>query len=243
MSGDLLRVCDIHAGYGSVTVLRDVTITVGPNEIVAIIGPNGAGKSSLLKTIAGLVRTSRGSLEFCGRDLEGVSVEKRVRQGISLVPEGRRLFGKLTVEENLRLGSFIRGRSQRAVTAEARALVDELFPVLSTRSRQLAGTLSGGEQQMLAIGRSLMASPSLLLLDEPSMGLAPLVVGQILDALDRLKAAGVAVLIVEQEAMRVLRHADRAYVIASGRVRMEGSAEELLAEPDMKTIYLGGESA
>jgi branched-chain amino acid transport system ATP-binding protein len=231
----------LDAGYGHVNVLEDVSLTVREREVVTLIGSNGAGKSTLLKTIAGVLKPSRGAIEFDGRDITALAPERAVAAGLALVPEGRRLFGPMSVRENLELGAYARRRSRAFAEefAEDLAVVHELFPVLSERSEQAAATLSGGEQQMLAMARALMSRPRLLLLDEPSLGLAPKVIAEIFAVLDRLRARGVTILLVEQDASVALRHADRGYVLRTGRVVLEGTAEELLANDDVRLIYLG----
>ena len=234
----LLEVRDLHAGYGALDVLRGVSITVGHGELVAVLGPNGAGKSTLLRTISRIETNVRsGSIAFDGHDLIVASTVQGVRYGCLHVPEGRQLFTDLSVDDNIRLGAFPTDRT----TIEADALaVYERFPALANRKSQTAFSLSGGEQQMLAIGRALMAKPKLLMLDEPSTGLAPLVVEQIFAILADLKRAGTAVLIVEQNAYLTLQHADRAYVLESGEIALSGTAAELTADPRVKAIYLGG---
>lgn len=235
----LLSVDGLSSGYGQAPAIREVSLHVDTGEMVAVIGPNGAGKSTLLKAIAGLLPVFDGTVNYRNESLDRVRAEARVRAGIALVPEGRRLFGELTVAENLRLGAYTVGGFARASGRDVLARVHELFPVLEARGTQIASTLSGGEQQMLAIGRALMSSPSLLLLDEPSLGLAPRVVGQILSTLESLRETGTSILIVEQEALRTLKLADRGYVITSGRIRLEGDAATLLANEDISEIYLG----
>jgi branched-chain amino acid transport system ATP-binding protein len=236
---DLLSISDIHSGYGHTEVLRGVTLRVGQGELVAIIGSNGAGKSTLLKTVIGLLRPSSGDITLNGDSVSGHSPERLIRQGVSLVPEGRMLFGPMSVRENLELGAY-RTRSRRSAgLSAALSRVFELFPVLLQRTSQRADTLSGGEQQMLAVGRALMSGPSLLLLDEPSLGLAPKVIGEIFSALDALRAEGMTILLVEQDARLALKRADRGYVMRTGRVVLEGVASDLLADESVRTIYLG----
>jgi branched-chain amino acid transport system ATP-binding protein len=234
-----LVVGSLTAGYGRVSVLHADGLEVADGEMVTVVGANGAGKSTLLKVIAGLVAPREGTVSFEGRDVTRLKAERRVDQGMALVPEGRRLFGPLTVAENLELGAYSRRRSGPDALAAVRETVFELFPRLSERSSQPAATLSGGEQQMLAIGRALMSSPRLLLLDEPSLGLAPLVVKEIFAALDKLRAGGVTVLLVEQDARLALKHADRGYVLRTGRVALSGTAADLVADDDVRLIYLG----
>jgi branched-chain amino acid transport system ATP-binding protein len=234
-----LAIESLTTGYGRVAVLHDIELHVAPGEMVTVVGANGAGKSTLLKTVAGLVPVRRGTITFEGRDITRLKAERRVNLGMALVPEGRRLFGPLTVAENLELGAYSRRRTGSDALAGAREDVYRLFPRLSERSSQAAATLSGGEQQMLAIGRALMSSPRLLLLDEPSLGLAPLVVKEIFAALDELRRTGVTVLLVEQDARLALKHADRGYVLRTGRVALSGTAEDLVADDDVRLIYLG----
>jgi branched-chain amino acid transport system ATP-binding protein len=236
----LLRVEGLGAGYGRTDVLHDIDIHVETGEIVSLIGSNGAGKSTLLKAIVGLVAPSSGLVSFEGRSITGQRPEKLVAQGIALVPEGRLLFGPLSVDDNLSLGAYSApGSSRRAVAAERLARVHELFPVLAERAEQSADTLSGGEQQMLAVGRALMSGPRLLLLDEPSLGLAPKVIGEIFAALERLRSDGVTMLLVEQDAKLALKHSDRGYVMRTGRIVLQGSAAELVEDESVRTIYLG----
>ena len=235
----ILEVSGLSAGYDRVTVLRDVSLTVGTGELVTVVGSNGAGKSTLLKVIAGLLAPKAGSVRLEGVDVTRTKAERRVRSGVALVPEGRRLFGPLSVSENLDLGAYSARRSPADVIAARREQVFSLFPVLAERLGQRSDTLSGGEQQMLAVGRSLMSGPRVLLLDEPSLGLAPLVVREIFDALDVLRADGMTVLLVEQDARLALKHADRGYVMRTGRIVLEGAASGLLADDDVRLIYLG----
>jgi branched-chain amino acid transport system ATP-binding protein len=244
MSEPLLSVAGLSAGYGRVGVLRDVDLRVGTGEIVALLGANGAGKSTLLKSIAGLLAPSGGTVMYAGRDITGRRAERLVREGLALVPEGRLLFSEMTVAENLELGAYTIRRAARArVLGERLSRVHELFPVLSERSTQIAATLSGGEQQMLAVGRALMSGPTLLLLDEPSLGLAPKVIAEIFAVLDALRVSGVSVLLAEQDARLALRHADRGYVMRTGQVVLSGSSETLLADDSIRRIYLGMQHA
>jgi branched-chain amino acid transport system ATP-binding protein len=236
----LLRVSDLVSGYGHVRVLESVDVEVHLGEVVTIIGSNGAGKSTLLKTIVGLVRRWSGAIELDGEEIGGITPDRAVRRGVSLVPEGRLLFGPMTVEENLVLGAYSRsGRAAAQQVAEDRRLVDRLFPVLAERATQPAATLSGGEQQMLAVGRALMSHPRLLLLDEPSLGLAPKVVSEIFVALGSLRELGMTIVLVEQDVQVALEHADRGYVMRTGRVELTGTAAELLANDSVRHIYLG----
>jgi branched-chain amino acid transport system ATP-binding protein len=240
----MLRLRSIEAGYGKLRVLKGVSLHVNPGEIVTIIGGNGAGKSTLLNTIIGLVRPTAGSVLLGGREIRAVPTEAIVAQGCSLVPEGRQLFPTMTVMENLILGGYGRRRRRSEPdTAELRERrleqVYRLFPRIRERTGQLAGTLSGGEQQMLAIARSLMSDPQLVMLDEPSMGLAPLIVRDILETIARLREEGRTVLLVEQNARAALAIADRGYVMETGSVVLEGTAAELLDNQDVQRAYLG----
>lgn len=239
-SPSLLSIEDVHSGYGRTEVLRGVDLRVGQGEIVTLIGSNGAGKSTLLKTVVGMLTPTRGAITFDGRSISGRRTERLVRDGIALVPEGRLLFGPMTVDENLRLGAYSTpSRERKARTQEQLSRVHELFGVLAERAEQSAETLSGGEQQMLAVGRALMSEPQLLLLDEPSLGLAPKVIAEIFSALEKLRDSGVTILLVEQDARLALKHSDRGYVMRNGRVVLEGSSAQLLADESVRTIYLG----
>ena len=233
----MLSVGNLHVSYGSIVALRGVSLQVGEGEIVAVIGPNGAGKSTLLLTIAGIVRAKQGSIEFAGGSVTGAAPELLVASGLSLVPEGRHSFGSLTVAENIALGATT--RSDRVAIAADTERVLDLFPVLRERLRQRAGKLSGGEQQMLAIARALLAKPRLLLLDEPSLGLAPLVVKQVYDAIEELRRNGVTILIVEQSVGRALKVADRTYVLNSGAVTISGRSAELQSSAAFDAAYFG----
>ena len=233
-----LTVEGLRAGYGAVEALHGISLRVEPGEIVALLGANGAGKSTTLRAISGLVRPTAGEIRLDGEPLAGVPPHGIVARGLVQVPEGRRLFATLTVRENLEMGAFAR-KDPGGVEA-SRALVHRLFPVLRDRERQLAGTLSGGEQQMLAIGRALMAAPRILLLDEPSLGLSPILVRTILAALAEINGAGVTILLVEQNARAALRLAHRAYVLVTGSVALEGPAKDLLDDPAVRRAYLGG---
>jgi len=240
MSGPLLTVKGLRAAYGRIQALRGVDLEVHPGEVVAVIGANGAGKTTLLRTVAGLMAPAGGQVLFDGLEVTGRPAEEMVRLGVALVPEGRQVFYGLSVWDNLILGAYHRRRR-----ADLRRDVEEvfaLFPVLAERRRQAAGTLSGGEQQMLAIGRALMARPRLLMLDEPSLGLAPKVVRDVMGRLVELRARGVTVLVAEQHARAALAVADRAYVLERGRVALSGSRERLLEEPAVRAAYLGRRS-
>ena len=232
----MLAIEEVRSSYGRIQALHGVSIDVAAGEIVTLVGANGAGKTTLLRAISGVQPISAGRIRFEERRLDGMSAHARVALGIAQVPEGRQVFAPLSVEDNLRLGAWTR-RGERP-DAEL-ACVYELFPALASRRRVSAGTLSGGEQQMLAIGRALMAKPRLLLLDEPSMGLAPMLVEQILDVLGRLKQGGLTVLLVEQNARAALAIADRGYVVETGRIATSGSAGELLADDRVRAAYLG----
>jgi branched-chain amino acid transport system ATP-binding protein len=238
-----LSVAALSSGYGSLTVLRDVSLTVPAGGWVAVLGANGAGKSTLLRTISGLVPPTGGRITVGGHDAGGRPPERMARLGVGHVPENRLVFPRLSVADNLSLGGYIH-RRRRAGLAERLERVYALFPALSARPRQLAGTLSGGEQQMLAVGRALMTGPTILMLDEPSIGLAPRVTGQIFDALAQLRAtSAMAVLLVEQNAALALAYSDYAYVLEHGRVTVEGTAAQLRDDPRVRAAYLGGVAA
>jgi branched-chain amino acid transport system ATP-binding protein len=227
----------VTSGYGPVVAVRDISLEVHPGEIVALLGANGAGKSTTLMTITGLVKASAGSVLFDGQEVQRLRPEEIVRRGIAMAPEGRRVFSHLTVTENLRLGAAIR-RDKDGIAADMDAQFT-MFPVLRERQKQLAGTLSGGEQQMLALARALMSRPKLMLLDEPSLGLAPRVVAQIFELLAELPARGTTILLVEQNVRLALDVASRGYVLASGEVQVAGSSAELRTEVDLEKVYLG----
>ena len=233
----MLEIQGLEAAYGDVRVLSSVSLTVGPGEIVALLGPNGAGKSTLLGCVAGLVRPRAGAIRWDGEDLRATSPHLIVERGLAMVPEGRRLFGSMSVEDNLDLGAF----SPRARAARRQSLerVFMLFPDLRARRRQIVRALSGGQQQMVAVGRALMASPRLLMLDEPSLGIAPQLVRAILDALVEINRAGVAIFLVEQNVRAALTLAHRAYILEGGRVAGEGSGPALLQDPHVRRAYLG----
>ena len=233
-----LELSGVHAGYGDFQALFGVDLRVEPGEAVGVVGPNGAGKTSLLRVISGLIRPRSGTLRFGGADLAALPAHELPGLGIAHVPENRRLFPHLTAEENLRVGAY--AKAARARFAERRDRVYAMFPRLKERRHQLAGTMSGGEQQMCAIGRALMSGPRILLLDEPSAGLAPLVVKQVFDLVARIRGEGLTVLIVEQNVAQVLRVVDRAYVLETGRVSAEGAAADLAADPAIRRSYLGG---
>jgi len=236
----VLRLRNVEAGYGALRVLRRVTLHVAAGEIVTLLGANGAGKTTLLRTIAALVRARGGEILFQGTDVRRLATERIVALGCSMVPEGRQVFADMPVHENLLLGATVqvrRGR-RREVEADLRRVYG-LFPVLERRAGQLAGTLSGGEQQMLAMARALMARPALVMLDEPSMGLAPLVVKEIFGIVRRVREEGTTVLLVEQNARSALQVATRGYVLENGRITLHGTAEELLSNRDVQRAYLG----
>jgi branched-chain amino acid transport system ATP-binding protein len=233
----MLTVDNIHVYYGSIHAVKGVSFEVSEGEIVTLIGANGAGKSTVLNTISGLLHPRTGSVQFMGQDLRGTAAHKVVERGLAQVPEGRRIFLQMTVEENLEMGAYTRPNS---TIAPGIADVYKRFPRLEERRRQVAGTLSGGEQQMLAMGRALMSSPKLLMLDEPSMGLAPILVEQIFDIIKELHAAGTTILLVEQNAQAALSVADRAYVLETGRISLSGTGAELMASDQVRRAYLGG---
>ncbi|MFH0921507.1 MAG: ABC transporter ATP-binding protein [Fibrobacterota bacterium] len=238
----MLKVRNLEAGYGSLRVLKGVSLHVREGEIVALIGANGAGKSTLLKTVSGLLPVRNGEVEVAGASIVNARPEAIVMAGCVHVPEGRQVFAPLTVEENLLLGAYTRlTRGLHDEAAKTLKEVHRLFPVLKARAGQYAGTLSGGEQQMLAIGRALMAAPRLLMLDEPSMGVAPLLVKEIFAAVRRLRDAGKTILIVEQNAKASLNIADRGYVIETGTLVLDGDGRDLLDNPDVQRAYLGKE--
>ena len=234
--GAILKAEDIHVYYGSIHAIKGVSFEVGEGEIVTLIGANGAGKSTTLNTIAGLLHSRTGSIRFLDEDLSRLPAHRIVRRGLAMVPEGRRVFLQMTVQENLEMGAY----TAPAGTAEGLEKVYELFPRLKERRRQVAGTLSGGEQQMLAMGRALMSRPRLLMLDEPSMGLAPILVEQIFEIIQNLHAAGATILLVEQNAQAALSIADRGYVLETGKIVTSGTGAELLDSPAIKKAYLGG---
>ena len=237
MADDLLAVERLLVRYGPIVAVREVSLRVEQGEIVALLGANGAGKSSFLNAVAGLVPVASGRVRFRGEEIQQLAPERIVKRGLSLTPEGRRVFPRLSVADNLRLGAV--PQADRAAAKAAHERVLELFPILRERSDQVAGTLSGGQQQMLAIGRSLMANPRLLLLDEPSLGLAPILVDQIFELLARLREQGTTILLVEQNVHRALELADRAYVLAGGAIEREGPAAEIRASAEIEGAYLG----
>jgi len=232
----MLKVDNINVYYGKIHAIKDVSFEVKQGEIVALIGANGAGKSTTLKTISGLLRSRTGSVTFCGEDISKTESYKLVSKGLAHVPEGRRIFLQMTVQENLEMGAYT---SDGDIEKDLQD-VYRRFPRLEERKNQVAGTLSGGEQQMLAMGRAMMSHPQLLILDEPSMGLAPILVQQIFDLIKELHASGTTILLVEQNAEMALAVADRAYVLESGRVVLTGTGEELAASDEIRKAYLGG---
>ena len=233
----ILKVDDINVYYGSIHAVKGVSFEVSQGEIVTLIGANGAGKSTTLNTISGLRHSKTGSITFLGETLNKIPCHKTVSKGLALVPEGRRVFLQMTVQENLEMGAFT--QSTAGIDADLETVFAQ-FPRLQERRRQVAGTLSGGEQQMLAMGRALMSHPKLLMLDEPSMGLAPILVEQIFDIIQRLHHAGTTILLVEQNAQAALSVADRGYVLETGRIVTSGTGHELLESPAIKKAYLGG---
>jgi branched-chain amino acid transport system ATP-binding protein len=233
----MLELTDVHVRYGNIRALQGVSLTVAQGELVALIGSNGAGKTTVLRTISGLLRPAQGSIDLEGADITRAPTDRIVALGISHCPEGRRIFGRLSVTENLRLGAVSRG--EKGAAAADLDMVLELFPLLKERLNQAGGTLSGGEQQMLAIGRALMSRPRLLLLDEPSLGLAPLMVERIFETIAALKAQGRTILLVEQNVHHALDIAERAYVLEVGRIKLEGRADALRRDPMVEQSYLG----
>ena len=241
----MLKLNNVYTSYGHIEALKGVSIEIGEREIVAIIGANGAGKSTMLNTISGVLRPKHGRIEFLGQRIDNLSAHIIVEMGISQVPEGRRIFPRLTVMENLEMGAYLRtgvrgqGSGVRKTVKEDVKRVFEYFPILKERLKQFGGTLSGGEQQMLAIGRALMAKPKLLLLDEPSLGLAPLMVEKIFEIIKKISEEGMTIILVEQNANAALRLADKGYVLETGRVVMYDNASALLGNPQLRAAYLG----
>ena len=236
-SGTMLKVKDLKVNYGGIEALKGISFDVEQGQIVTLIGANGAGKSTTLRAISGLVKTASGAINFMGRDIIPFNAQQVVAEGIALVPEGRRVFSNLTVLENLKIGAYLRKDKE-----EIESGIEDIFqrfPRLKEREWQLAGTLSGGEQQMLAVGRAMMARPKLLMMDEPSLGLAPLVVRDIFAIIRELKSEGITILLIEQNANAALRCADQAYVLETGRITMSGTGEELLADQRVRDAYLG----
>ena len=241
MAEPILSIENLVVDYGRIRALNGVSLSVGQGELVAVIGSNGAGKTTMMKTISGLLRPTSGRVLFAGQALTGLPAHRVVRLGVAQVPEGRKVFAQQSVRDNLVLGAFLRLRAgQRREVAEDTERMFSIFPRLRERQNQLAGTLSGGEQQMLAIARALLSRPKLLLLDEPSMGLAPVIIDEVFSLIERLKAArDTTLLLVEQLAFRALEVADRAYVIEQGHIKLAGSAKQLLADPSVQNAYLG----
>lgn len=236
----MLKITNLNVTYGGIRALRGIDIEVPEGKIVTLIGANGAGKSTLLRTISGLVKSQSGKIEFLGQDITGLSPDKIVSMGLALCPEGRRVFCDLTVLENLKVGAYHR-KDKEGITKDIQKMF-LLFPRLKERSWQVAGTLSGGEQQMLAVARALMSKPKLLMLDEPSLGLAPLIVQQIFDIINQINKNGVTVLLIEQNANMALKTADIAYVIETGNITKTGSGVQLLEDPAVQEAYLGKKS-
>ncbi len=234
----MLRVDDLHAAYGDIEVLKGISLEICPGEIVCLLGANGAGKSTLLKVISGVLHPSRGMVLFQDQEITRYSAPKIVRMGLSHVPEGRQIFSRLTLMQNLLLGGYPR-KSKKAEVQELFESIFKLFPILRERLKQKAGTLSGGEQQMLAISRSLMSAPRLLLLDEPSLGLAPLVVGEIFKVIKDLRSRGISILLVEQNVMGALNISDRGYVMEIGKIATHGKAAEMRGNDEVRRRYLG----
>ncbi|MDP3841218.1 MAG: ABC transporter ATP-binding protein [Oxalobacteraceae bacterium] len=234
----ILEVADLHVGYGKVEALHGANIRIEPGQIVTVIGPNGAGKSTMLNAIMGCL-PGRGMVKFLGQDLAGLGIEARVECGMNLVPERRELFNSMSIEDNLLLGSYRRYRARESGYSDQLDYVFQLFPRLKSRCKQDAGTLSGGERQMLAVGRALMAKPKLLMLDEPSLGLAPLIVKDIFHIIERLRENGVATLLIEQNARAALQVADYGYVLETGEMVLEGPAADLAQNPKVIETYLG----
>ena len=233
----MLKVKDLKVNYGGIEALKGISFDVEQGQIVTLIGANGAGKSTTLRAISGLVKTASGAINFMGRDIIPFNAQQVVAEGIAMVPEGRRVFDNLTVKENLKIGAYLRKDKD-----EIESGIEDIyqrFPRLKEREWQLAGTLSGGEQQMLAVGRAMMARPKLLMMDEPSLGLAPLVVRDIFAIIRELKSEGITILLIEQNANAALRCADQAYVLETGRITMQGTGEELLADQRVRDAYLG----
>ena len=234
----MLEIVDLSAGYGKIEILKGISLKVPAGKIVSLIGSNGAGKTTTLMTVSGIVRARRGEIHFEGKNIAKRRPEEVVKLGIVQVPEGRRIFQHLTVEENIDLGAYTRPSSEEI--GKDREEIFRLFPILKTRAKGLAGNLSGGEQQMLAMGRALMARPRLLLLDEPSLGLAPKMVDVVFSLIQTINQKGITVLLVEQNAFKALALANHAYVIESGKIQLEGTGKELLSSPQVKKAYLGG---
>ena len=232
----MLKIDDIHVYYGAIHAIKGVSFEVGEGEIVALIGANGAGKSTILKTVSGLMHPRSGKIEFLGQDISHTESYKLLRHGLAHVPEGRRIFQQMTVQDNLEMGAYIR----KEVNKDDLDRVFNYFPRLKERRKQIAGTLSGGEQQMLAMSRALMSHPKMMMLDEPSMGLAPILIDQFFEIVKQLHKDGTTILLVEQNASKALEIADRAYVLETGKVILSGSGKELASSDEVKKAYLGG---
>ncbi|MCR4751752.1 MAG: ABC transporter ATP-binding protein [Eubacterium sp.] len=235
----MLKIKDLVVKYGGITAVKEISLEIGAGETVALIGANGAGKSSTLNAVSGLLRCASGTITFDDKNITGISPDRIVEMGLVQVPEGRQIFTRLTVEENLRMGAFV--NRDKADVERNRERVLSLFPILKERARQSAGTLSGGEQQMLAIGRALMSSPKMLLLDEPSMGLSPIMTQEVFRVLRSLKDENITVFIVEQNAYEALELADRAYIMETGNITLEGRSSDLIHDERVKDAYLGGD--
>ncbi len=236
MEQPMLKIEDVHVYYGAIHAIKGISFQVNAGEIVALIGANGAGKSTVLKTVSGLMHPRSGSVSFLGQDITHMEAYKLLRLGLAHVPEGRRIFLQMTVQENLEMGAYI----HKDISKADLDMVFQLFPRLKERRKQIAGTLSGGEQQMLAMSRSLVSHPKLMMLDEPSMGLAPILVDQIFDIIRQLHQAGTTILLVEQNARKALSVADRAYVLETGSITLSGTGQELAGSDEVKKAYLGG---
>jgi branched-chain amino acid transport system ATP-binding protein len=233
----MLEVENLSSGYGLIQILWDVSFKIGEKEIVSVIGPNGAGKTTLVRTLMGLLPTKNGTVRFNGENIENLPPYEIVKKGVSLVPEGREIFPRMTVKENMLLGAYT--INDKTTVEESEEKVYQIFPILKKKEKALAQTLSGGEQQMLVIGRSLMSNPKLLILDEPSLGLAPIIIGKVLDTLRKINDEGVAVLLVEQNIRDSLNTANRGYVLEKGKIVLEGEGRELLSNSHIKEVYLG----
>ena len=234
----ILEVKGLRVSYGGIQAVKGIDLEINAGELVTLIGANGAGKTTTMKAITGLQRITSGDIRYLGAPIKGLPSYQLVKQGLVMVPEGRGVFARMTIVENLQMGAYL--RNDKAEIARDIERMFALFPRLAERARQLAGTMSGGEQQMLAIGRALMSKPKLLLLDEPSLGLAPIIIQQIFDIIEQLRKEGVTVFLVEQNANQALKIADRAYVLENGRVVMQGTGEQLLCDPQVRDAYLGG---
>ena len=235
----MLEIRDLVVKYGGITAVKGISLNIGEGETVALIGANGAGKSSTLNAVSGLLRVSSGTITFSGKNITGISPDRIVEMGLVQVPEGRQIFTRLTVEENLRMGAYV--NRDKADVERNRERVLSLFPILKERAKQSAGTLSGGEQQMLAIGRALMSSPKMLLLDEPSMGLSPIMTQEVFGVLRALKDEKITVFVIEQNAYDALELADRAYIMETGTITLEGKSADLIEDERVKDAYLGGD--